>query len=156
MGLAFWLEQAGFSYVTLVPPIWVKPNKTQGIIGDPRKGMIVSYEAMIFAAKGDAVLLKQGRQNIFIHDTLSTSERDFAMQMPVDYCAEIISMVSLGGGRILDPFAGSGSIGEGALELQCEYKGYELNPKRAELGNLRLQEHLFASQPDTPKREDKE
>ncbi len=156
MGLAWWMKSAGFSYVTVVPPIWVKPNKTQGIIGDPRKGMIVAYEAMVFAAKGDAVLLKQGKQNIFIFDTLSTGERDFEMQMPVDFCAEIISMVSLGGGRILDPFAGSGAIGEGALDLQCEYKGYELNEDRAELGNMRLAEHIYARESGAPKRDGKE
>jgi len=145
MGLAFWLEDVGFSYVTLVPPIWVKPNKTQGIIGDPRKGMIVSYEAMVFASKGDAVLLKQGKQDIFIYDTLNPSERDFAMQMPRDLCKEVISMISLGGGRILDPFAGVGSTGLGALDLQCEYVGYELDKERAELGNLILSEHVYAS-----------
>lgn len=150
MGLAWWMKSAGFSYVTVVPPVWVKPNKTQGIIGDPRKGMIVAYEAMVFASKGNAILLKQGKQNIFIFDTLSTGERDFEMQMPVDFCTEIISMVSLGGGRILDPFAGSGAIGEGALNLQCEYKGYELNKDRAELGNMRLAEHIYARESRPP------
>lgn len=146
MGLAFWLEAAGFSYVTLVPSIWVKPNKTQGIIGDPRKGLIVSYEAMVMASKGDAILMKQGKQNIFIHDTLAPNEKDFEMQMPVDLCKEVISMVSLGGGRILDPFAGVGSIGEGALDNQCEFKGYELNKDRAMTGNMRLAEHIYASE----------
>ena len=144
MGLAFWLEQAGFSYVTVVPAIWVKSNKRQGIIGDPRKGMIVSYEAFIFASKGDAVLLKQGKQDIFVFDTLNPNERDFAMQMPPDLCGEIISMVTLGGGRILDPFAGVGSIGQGALDYQCEYVGYELDNKRAEIGNMILAEHVHA------------
>ena len=146
MGLTWWMKSAGFSYVTVVPAIWVKPNKTQGIIGDPRKGMIVAYEAMVFASKGDAVLLKQGQNDIFIYETLTSSEKDFAMQMPVELCSEIISMVSLGGGRILDPFAGVGSIGEGALDNQCEFKGFELNTDRAMTGNMRLAEHIFAAQ----------
>ena len=146
MGLAFWLEQAGFSYVTVVPPMWIKPNKSQGIIGDPRKGMIVAYEAMVFASKGNAVLLKQGQNNIFIHDTLNPSERDFEMQMPAEFCSEIVSMVSFGGGKILDPFAGVGSIGEGCLDQQCEFKGFELDTERAMTGNMRLAEHIFAAQ----------
>ena len=140
MGLTFWMEQAGFNYVTLVPSIWAKPNKTQGIIGDPHKGLITGYEAMVFAAKGDAILHKRGRSNLFIFDTEPTSEKVHPLQMPTDLCAEIISMVCLGGSRILDPCAGSGAIGLGALEQQCEFVGYELDPDKASNGNLRLQE----------------
>jgi DNA modification methylase len=106
--------------------------------------MIVAYEALLFASKGDAVLLKQGKQDIFIYDTLNPSERDFSMQMPSDLCVELISMVTLGGGRILDPFAGVGSIGQGALDNQCEYVGYELDKERAAIGNMILAEHVHA------------
>lgn len=146
MGLNFWLEQAGFSYVTLVPALWVKPNKTQGMIGDPRKGMIVAAEAMIMASKGGAFLMKQGRNNVFIYDSLGSSERDYSMQMPSTLCTEVVSMVSLSGGRILDPFAGSGSIGLGALNRQCEFRGYELNPEAAQIGNMLLKQHHLAAQ----------
>jgi len=146
MGLAFWLEEAGFSYVTLVPPLWVKPNKTQGMIGDPRKGMIVAAEAMVFASKGGAFLMKQGRNNVFIYDSLVGAERDYSMQMPSDLCTEVVSMVSLSGGRILDPFAGSGSIGLGALNRECEFRGYELNPEAASIGNMLLKAHHLAAQ----------
>lgn len=146
MGLTFWMEEAGFSYVNVVPAFWVKPNKTQGMIGDPRKGMIIAAEAMVIAAKGDAFLLKQGRNNVFIYDTLTPSERDYSMQMPMALCTEVVSMVCLGGGRILDPFAGSGSIGLGSLERECEFKGYELNPEAAAIGNALLKEHHLAAQ----------
>jgi ParB family chromosome partitioning protein len=150
MGLTFWLEEAGFSYVNVVPAFWVKPNKTQGMIGDPRKGMIVAAEAMIIASKGDAFLMKQGRNNVFIYDTLSSSERDYSMQMPVALCTEIVSMVALGGARILDPFAGSGSIGLGALHKQCEFKGYELNPEAAAIGRMLLKEHHLSQTEEEP------
>ena len=148
MGLNFWLEQAGFSYVTLVPALWVKPNKTQGMIGDPRKGMIVAAEAMVMASKGGAFLMKQGRNNVFIYDSLSTTDRDYSMQMPPGLCTEIVSMVSLSGGRILDPFAGSGSIGLGALNRECEFRGYEINPEAADIGNMLLKQHHLAEQKD--------
>lgn len=144
MGLAHWFEEAGFKYVRAMPIVWAKPNKTQGNIGDPRKGMITAYEVGILACKGDGVLLKQGRNDILIFDTLNPSERDFGMQMPATLCKEIISWLTLGKGRVLDPFAGVGSFGEGALENQCSFKGFELNPERASIGNLRLQEHVHA------------
>lgn len=141
MGLAWWMEQAGFSYVTLVPGFWIKPNKSQGMIGDPRKGFIVAAEAMIFASKGSAFLMKQGRNNVWIYDSLVGNEREYSMQMPTGLCTEVVSMVCLGGGRVLDPFAGSASIGLGALNRQCEFVGYELNPDAAAIGNMRLKEH---------------
>jgi ParB-like chromosome segregation protein Spo0J len=146
MGLAFWLEEAGFSYVTLVPPLWIKPNKTQGMIGDPRKGMIVAAEAMVFASKGGAFFMKQGRNNVFIYDSLTGTDRDYSMQMPADLCTEVVSMVSLSGGRILDPFAGSGSIGLGALNRECEFRGYEISPEAASIGNMLLKQHHLAAQ----------
>lgn len=148
MGLAFWLKEAGFSYVNLVPALWVKPNKTQGMIGDPRKGMIVAAEAMLIASKGGAFLMKQGRNNVFIYDSLTSGERDYSMQMPAALCTEVVGMVCLAGGRILDPFAGSASIGLGALNKQCEFKGYELNPEAASIGNMLLAEHSLTEKKD--------
>lgn len=145
MGLTFWMQAAGFNYVTLVPSIWAKPNKTQGLIGDPHKGLITGYEAMVFASKGDAILHKRGRSNLFIFDTPPASEKVHPLQMPTDLCEEILSMVCLRGSRILDPFAGSGAIGLAALNRGCEFVGYELDPDKASNGNLRLQEWQSAS-----------
>lgn len=149
MGLTFWLKHAGFSYVNLVPAFWIKPNKTQGMIGDPRKGMIVAAEACVFAAKGGAFLMKQGRNNVFIYDSLTSGERDYAMQMPTALCTEVVGMVALAGARILDPFAGSASIGLGALNRQCEFKGYEINPEAAAIGNMLLSQHHLAQKEKT-------
>lgn len=144
MGLAFWLEQAGFNYVQLMPNIWAKPNKTQGMIGDPNKGLLSAYEAFIIAGKGNPVLFRRGLQNIFLYDTPTTAERVHPVQMPTDLCSDLTRMVCLGGSRILDPFAGSGAFGLGALENQCSFRGFELDPEKAQLGNMRLQEHIFS------------
>lgn len=140
LGLAYWFEEAGYNYVNVMPAIWAKPNKVAGNIGDPNKGLIVAYEAAIFACKGDAMLFKKGRSNLFTYETLTPSQRDFEMQMPVELCSELVKMTCLGGAKILDPFAGVGSFGEGAIDNQCYFKGFELNEKRAETGNLRLRE----------------
>jgi len=148
MGLAFWLKQAGFDYVQLMPNVWAKPNKTQGMIGDPNKGLLSAYEAFILAGKGNPVLFRRGLQNIFLYDTPLASERVHPVQMPTDLCSDLTSMVCLGGSRILDPFAGSGAFGLGALENQCSFRGFELDPEKASLGNMRLKEHIFAGSED--------
>jgi len=145
MGLAFWLEQAGFNYVNLLPAIWFKPNKTVGLLGDSTKGLVSSYESAIFACKGNGILNKRGRQNTFVYNTPNPSERVHDVQMPTDLCTEIVSMVTLGGGRVLDPFAGSGAVGLGALNCQCSFVGYELDPEYASNANLQLKEHMYAS-----------
>jgi ParB-like chromosome segregation protein Spo0J len=149
MGLTGWMEEAGFDYVTLMPCVWVKPNKTQGNIGDPKKGFIVAYEAFVFAAKGNAILLKQGHQNIFVYNTLTPSERIFSVQMSREICREVLDLVVMGGARVLDPFAGVGSFGLAALDKQCSFKGFELDEERYKNGNMLLREHQFA----TPKKE---
>lgn len=140
MGLRYWLEEANFSYVRPTPFIWAKPNKTQGMIGNPQKGMITGYEAGIFASKGDAVLLRQGRSDLFVFDSPLHSERVHPLQMSTPLCLELLNMVVLGGARVLDPFSGSAAFGLAALEKQCEFVGFEINPELASLGQMRLDE----------------
>lgn len=145
MGLTWWMEEAGFDFIQLMPHVWVKPNKTQGMIGDPKKGFIVAYEAMVIAGKGDPFIVKQGKQNIWIYNTLNPSERDFDLQMPEDFCTDLINTFTLGGSKVLDPFAGVGSFGIGALNNECSFKGFELDEERADRGNTVLQEHVLAA-----------
>lgn len=145
-GLAGWLEQAGFE-VNVLPCIWVKPNKTQGVIRDPNRHMVVAYEALLFARKGVAPLLKQGHQNIFIYDTV-TGTRDHPLEMNVDLCKELVSMVAVSGSLVHDSFAGSASIGLGALEHRCHFLGFELDQQKCDMGSLRLKEKLLSIQPE--------
>lgn len=147
MGMAHWLEQAGF-VVNLLPMIWAKPNKTTGVIRDPNRHMVVAYEAMLLARKGDAVLLQQGRQNIFIHDTPDSDERVHPLQMPTPLCYDLIRMTTPSGATVHDSFAGSGAIGLGALQHRCNFIGFELSHEKAENGNLRLREALAEIQPE--------
>lgn len=142
LGLQYWLEEAGFDYVASNPCIWVKPNKLQGIIGDPRKGMIIAYEQFIFAAKGDPALNRQGIQNIFVYDTPPAEDRVHPLQMPVELTRYLVELTCIGGSTVLDPFAGSGSIGVGALERECHFIGIELDEEKAANGNLYLREAL--------------
>lgn len=145
--LAEWMEDVGFE-VNAVPAIWVKPNKTQGGIRDPWGHFVVAYEAFLFARKGDAQLTQAGRQNIFVYDTPGEAERVHPVQMSTELCTDLVGLTSLGGEIIHDSFAGSGAVGLGALENQCNFIGFELNKEYAEVGNMRLQEHLYAGAGD--------
>jgi len=144
LGLEYWLKESGFFYVSPLPAVWVKPNKSHGQIGDPSKGLISSWESCLFAAKSESSrLLRQGLKNHFIFNTPNPSERIHEVQMPIDLCEELLSMVALGGEIVLDPFAGSASVGVACIRRQVHFLGFELDPRRAEFANVRLQEMLY-------------
>lgn len=145
------LREAGFYVQSEMPSIWVKPNKTQGNLGDVNRNLIVAYEVFLWARKGEPVLLKQGRQNIFIYDQPLAygDERITMVQQSYELSEELVSMTSLGGSMILDPFAGSGSVGIGALNNQCHFIGFELDKETARRGNINLQSHVYANETES-------
>lgn len=140
--LAEWMEDAGFD-VNKLPCIWGKPNKTQGTVRDPWGLFIMSYEGFLMAKKGDAVLKEAGRQNLFLYDTPEEEDRVHPVQMSTELCVDLVNLTTLGGELVLDPFAGSGAVGLGALHSQGNFIGFELNPEYARYGNMRLKEGLY-------------
>ena len=57
---------------------------------------------------------------------------------PVELMKYLIKLVTPAGGRVLDPFNGSGSTGMAAVELGYEYVGCELDPDYVEIANKRI------------------
>jgi len=51
----------------------------------------------------------------------------------------LIKLITPKGGRVLDPFNGSGSTGCAAVELGCEYVGIELDPAYVEIAEKRIE-----------------
>lgn len=127
--------------VNTMPCCWTKPNKTQSGGGfNPNYEFVTAYEMFLVARKGEAVLSRRGRNNVFMYDTPASSERVHSVQMPIDLCEELVSLFSLGGQTVLDPFCGSGSIGVGALNQKRHFIGIEINPEYADRARTRLQE----------------
>jgi site-specific DNA-methyltransferase (adenine-specific) len=50
----------------------------------------------------------------------------------------LIQLVTPEGGRVLDPFTGSGSTGMAAVELGHEFVGCELDPNYVEIAKKRI------------------
>jgi len=57
---------------------------------------------------------------------------------PIELMKYLIKLVTPKGGRVLDPFNGSGSTGCAAVELGCEYVGIELDPAYVEIAEARI------------------
>ena len=67
---------------------------------------------------------------------------------PVELMKYLIKLVTPPGGRVLDPFNGSGSTGMAAVELGYEYVGCELDPDYVEIANNRIR--AWEKMHDTP------
>ena len=57
---------------------------------------------------------------------------------PVELMKYLIKLVTPKGGKVLDPFNGSGSTGMAAVELGYDYVGCELDPNYVEIANKRI------------------
>lgn len=58
---------------------------------------------------------------------------------PVDLMRYLIKLVTPPGGRVLDPFTGSGSTGMAAVELGHEFVGIEREPAYAQIAQQRIE-----------------
>ena len=58
---------------------------------------------------------------------------------PIELMKYLIKLITPKGGRVLDPFNGSGSTGCAAVELGHEYVGIELDPKYVEIATKRIE-----------------
>jgi site-specific DNA-methyltransferase (adenine-specific) len=58
---------------------------------------------------------------------------------PIELMKYLIKLVTPAGGRVLDPFNGSGSTGCAAVELDYDYTGIELDEKYVEIAEKRIQ-----------------
>ena len=67
---------------------------------------------------------------------------------PVELMKYLIKLVTPKGGRVLDPFNGSGSTGMAAVELGYEYVGCELDPNYVAIAERRIQGWYEKTRPD--------
>jgi site-specific DNA-methyltransferase (adenine-specific) len=67
---------------------------------------------------------------------------------PVELMKYLIKLVTPEGGRVLDPFNGSGSTGMAAVELGYEYTGCELDPNYVEIAERRIRGWYEKTRPD--------
>jgi DNA modification methylase len=57
---------------------------------------------------------------------------------PIELMKYLIQLVTPAGGRVLDPFNGSGSTGCAAVELDMDYTGIELDPAYVDIARKRI------------------
>jgi len=72
-------------------------------------------------------------------ETLKAAGNNHPTVKPIELMKYLIKLVTPQGGKVLDPFNGSGSTGCAAVELGHEYVGIELDPAYVEIAKKRIE-----------------
>lgn len=119
------------------PLIWYKGSVAHA--PRPEHGPKRTYEAILFASKGDKPIVKQGQDTLIIQ-SVSSRTKVHPAEKPVELFEELLSWVLQPGMQVLDPFAGSGTIFPAADNLGCDATGVELDPMFAGIARQRIDE----------------
>lgn len=126
-------KDAGW-YVWRTPLIWVKRS---GMLPRPEHGPRRTYEAILYAIKGDKPVTG------IYPDVLDYSQEKTTIhpdQKPVDLYVDLLRRSVRPGQVVLDPFCGSGTIFVAANKLQLTATGIEKEETSFALSTERLKE----------------
>ena len=124
-----------------VPLIW---NKGNGMLPRPQHGPRRTYEAILFANKGDR------KVNKVQPDVISVSELprpDFGAQKPHELYRNLLARSVVPGDHVLDPFAGAGPIIPAANDCDVSATAIELNEEKYNYICARLDERTPEPEP---------
>lgn len=115
------------------PLIWSKKN---GMLPKPDFGPRLTYEAILFASKGDRKVLKVGAADIL--EFPQDRDNEHGAQKPVALYTELISRSCYPGDSILDCFVGSGTVFPAASGTRTIATGIEINKVYHDLALSRM------------------
>lgn len=139
--LKLYMQEAGW-YVFRTPLINHKINS--GRVPLPDQGPRRQYELVLYAIKG-----KKPVTHIY-PDVISTSGDDnmsHGAQKPVALYQNLLQRSVRAGDKVLDAFAGSGTIFPAAHTYKCQAVGLEQNPEYFAMCVKRLEEVKLSEQP---------
>jgi site-specific DNA-methyltransferase (adenine-specific) len=130
-GQAAWqaeLERAGARHVRV--GVWHKLGAQPQLSGDRPA---VGHEAFEVAhVRGERLRWNGGGLHAVWTHPIATGERLHTTQTPVSLWMELVAQFSEPGDLVLDPFAGSGSLGVACLRLGRRYLGIEMQAHYAD------------------------
>jgi len=104
--------------------IWTKPV---GQVHEPSRYLASAYEMFFYASKGDPVLARQGRTNVFSYNPVPSQQKVHPTERPLDLMGDILNTFGMEGARTLVPFAGSGNSMIAAHRLRMSSIGFDLS-----------------------------
>ncbi len=107
--------------------VWPKPliwDKGNGMLPRPEHGPRYTYDAILFASKGDKKVTGVA-PDVLRYSAVSGQKLLHAAQKPVEVYNDLLRRSCLPGDLVLDPFAGSGTIFDSAKILSLRATGFE-------------------------------
>lgn len=127
------LESCGLIYRNLI--VWDKGSFGMG------NGFRNQHELIIHLSKGSPTFYSASYANVLqCGRTYQKQERIHPTEKPVKLLNDLIQVVTKEGDTVLDPFSGSGSMGEVCLKTNRKFIGIEKNKLYYENSNLRLED----------------
>lgn len=115
--------------LNMLPGLWVKKSEeraAQAQSMQPSLYLANAYEMFFYCRKGGATMYKPGKQNVFLHQQVSTSKKVHQTERPIELLMELLSIFVAPDSRVLVPFLGSGNTMLAAVNLDMKPFGYEL------------------------------
>lgn len=102
-----------------------------------------SFEMIAFAKGPDwSSALPKNIPTVIRHRWPYGQHRHHGAEKPVDLCRQLVRWALPSGGTVLDPFAGSGTVGVAALLEGCDYVGVEIEETDADVARRRIADAL--------------
>ena len=124
----FWILKSMFDAAgwncSARPIIWIKGESGQN--NAPSKWMSAGYESALFARREKSQLVVEGKTDWIQFPGVTHTNRIHQAEKPVGLIKELLGRLALPGAKIFDPFAGSCSTLEGAMEMKMYPIGCEL------------------------------
>lgn len=133
--IAHELEAVGFELVRS-PGIWCKDvrgsegtskSPIQARSGAPDKMLSNIYEPFYYARKGNAIIRKRGRLNIWHYSPPSAQNRSHPTEKTIPLMQDILETFAMPNAKVLVPFLGSGNTLLAAWRAKMSALGYELS-----------------------------
>lgn len=137
--------QAGFK-VNEVPGVWYKG--AQGQTQQPQIHLANCYEQFLVGRKGDPILCKQGRSNVFHFAPVPGARKIHPTERPIELMDEILETFTYPDQHVLVPFAGSGVTLRSAHSANKECIGFDVSKEFKNKFLLSLEESTNEDAPD--------
>lgn len=119
------LEVAGWE-VDDIPAIWIKPT---GQTMSPELYLARAYEPFFICRKGNPVLMKRGRSNVFQYSPTPSQDKYHTTERPLPLMEEILTTFGVDLQTVLIPFLGSGVTLRAVYKLGMKGFGWEVSDK---------------------------
>jgi DNA modification methylase len=134
------LSCAGFT-VDKIPCVW-NGGAGGAQCNQPETTLARSYDTFFMCRKGNPVLVKRGRANIFSFDKAAPQNKIHPTEKPLELMKEIFSLFLLPGMNCISPFLGSGNDLRAMYSMKTSGVGFELDENLKNRFLLRVEDDI--------------